>query len=135
VGRQTRSRSATALRRPFVRYAIRRVGVFLLVVWAAATLNFFLPRLAPGQDPVRARLGTVLAQGGSVSGIEEMVATYNEKFGLGEPLWLQYLRYLGDYARFDFGYSLASYPARVLDLIGNALPWTICLLVVSTVIA
>ena len=96
---------------------------------------FFLPRLAPGQDPVRARLGTVLAQGGSVSGIEEMVATYNEKFGLGEPLWLQYLRYLGDYARFDFGYSLASYPARVLDLIGNALPWTICLLVVSTVIA
>ncbi|MER3485627.1 MAG: ABC transporter permease, partial [Chloroflexota bacterium] len=64
-----------------------------------------------------------------------LVATYNKKFGLGEPLWLQYLRYLGDYARFDFGYSLASYPARVLDLIGNALPWTIVLLVISTLIA
>lgn len=133
--RRSQRISLSTLRRPFVRYALRRFGVFLLVVWAAATLNFFLPRLAPGQDPVRARLGTVLAQGGSVSGIEELVATYNKKFGLGEPLWLQYLRYLGDYAQFDLGYSLASYPARVLDLIGNSLPWTIVLLVMSTLIA
>jgi len=123
------------LSRPFARYAIRRVGVFLLVVWAAATLNFFLPRLAPGQDPVRARLGAVAASGGSVSGIEELVATYQKKFGLDQPIWRQYVRYIADYARFDFGYSLASYPARVTDLIGRALPWTMVLLLVSTLIA
>jgi peptide/nickel transport system permease protein len=132
---QPRSTFTRGLRRPFVRYAIRRVGVFFLVVWAAATLNFFLPRLAPGQDPVRSRLGAVAAQGGSVSGIEEMVEVYQKKFGLDQPLWLQYLRYLRDYAQFDFGYSLASYPARVIDLIANALPWTIVLLVVSTFIS
>lgn len=132
---QPRRASARLLRRPFVRYAIRRIGVFLLVVWAAASLNFFLPRLAPGQDPVRARLGAVAATGGAVSGINELVETYQRKFGLDQPLWLQYVRYLGDYARLDFGYSLANYPARVIDLIGNALPWTICLLAVSTMIA
>jgi peptide/nickel transport system permease protein len=133
----TRQRSVGALRRPFVRYAIRRVGVFFLVVWAAATLNFFLPRLATGQDPIRTRLGQVAATGASLpgSGIEELVATYQKKFGLDQPIMLQYVRYLGDYARFDFGYSLASYPARVTDLIGNALPWTICLLLVSTLIS
>jgi peptide/nickel transport system permease protein len=64
-----------------------------------------------------------------------MVKTYQEKFGLDQPLWLQYVRYVADYARFDFGYSLTSYPARVVDLIGRALPWTICLLMVSTMIA
>jgi len=127
--------ASSLLRRPFVRYAIRRVGVFFLVIWAAASLNFILPRLAPGQDPVRNRLGSVAATGGSVQGIEEMVATYQKKFGLDQPLWLQYVRYIADYARFDFGYSLTSYPARVIELIGRALPWTICLLVTSTLIA
>jgi hypothetical protein len=34
-------------------YVAKRCGVFLLIVWLAATLNFFLPRLS-GQDPVRA---------------------------------------------------------------------------------
>ncbi|MEA2584035.1 MAG: peptide/nickel transport system permease protein [Thermomicrobiales bacterium] len=135
VGVQTKPTSGGVLRQPFVRYAIRRIGVFFLVVWAAASLNFILPRLAPGQDPVRSRLGAVAASGGSVSGIEEMVKTYQEKFGLNEPLWLQYVRYISDYARFDFGYSLTSYPARVVDLIARALPWTICLLLVSTLIA
>jgi peptide/nickel transport system permease protein len=135
VGIQTKRRSIGVLRRPFVRYAIRRTGVFFLVVWAAATLNFFLPRLATGQDPVRSRLGTVAAQGGSVTGIEELVATYQKKFGLDQPIMLQYVRYLSDYARFDLGYSLSSYPARVIDLIARALPWTICLLMVSTMMA
>ena len=36
-------------------YIARRFGVFLLIVWLAASLNFFLPRLS-GQDPVRTKL-------------------------------------------------------------------------------
>ena len=36
-------------------YVARRFGVFLLIVWLAASLNFFLPRLS-GQDPVRTKL-------------------------------------------------------------------------------
>ncbi|MGH2534483.1 MAG: ABC transporter permease [Thermomicrobiales bacterium] len=119
----------------WVRYAIRRVGIFFLIVWAAASLNFFLPRLAPGQDPVRARMGQLAATGAATSGIEEMVASYQKRFGLDEPLYIQYVRYIGDYARFDFGYSLALYPSRVIDLIGRALPWTLSLLLISTIIA
>ena len=53
-------------------YIARRFGVFLLIVWLAATLNFFLPRLS-GQDPVRAKLLQQAALGGYVQGgIEEM---------------------------------------------------------------
>jgi peptide/nickel transport system permease protein len=119
---------------PFWRYAIRRVGVFLLVVWAAATLNFFLPRIA-GQDPVRSRLAVVAANGGSTAGFDSMVAAYNQKFGLDQPVWKQYLRYLRDYSHFNLGYSIAAYPTTVLTLIGRALPWTLALLLLSTVFA
>jgi peptide/nickel transport system permease protein len=119
---------------PFLRYAIRRVGVFLLVVWAAATLNFFLPRIA-GEDPVRNRLATVAANGGSTAGFDSMISAYNKSFGLDQPVWKQYVRYIVNYAQFDLGYSISSYPARVTDMIETALPWTICLLLTSTLIA
>ena len=119
----------------WLRYAVRRLLIFFAVLWVAASLNFFLPRLVSGKDPVRSRLGSVAATGASTSGIEEVVAAYQAKFGLNDPLWQQYLRYLQDVASFDFGYSLANYPARVTDLIGAALPWTMTLLFTSTIIA
>ena len=44
-------------------YIVRRFGVFLLIVWLAATLNFFLPKIS-GQDPVRTKLLQQAALGG-----------------------------------------------------------------------
>ena len=72
-------------------------AVFLLIVWLAATLNFFLPRLS-GQDPVRTKLLQSAQLGGYVhAGIEEMVKEYDRRFGLDQPLWQQYLTYLRDH--------------------------------------
>lgn len=125
----------TILQRPYLKYAFRRILTFLAVIWVAASLNFFLPRLASGRDPVRSRLGQQAASGGSISGIQELVDAYSAKFGLDEPLYKQYLYYLRDTVTFDFGYSIAAYPARVSTLIRAALPWTIILLFTSTVFA
>jgi peptide/nickel transport system permease protein len=116
-------------------YLVRRIIQFVIVLWGAATLNFILPRLAPG-NPVRERLLSALATGGyQQAGIEEMVLAYNEQFGLDKPLYVQYLLYLHAAFQLDFGYSIASYPAKVLNLIMAALPWTISLLLVSTLIS
>ena len=116
-------------------YLLRRFGLFLLVIWGAATLNFFLPRLAPG-DPIAERMFAMSMQGGyTQTGVEEMVQDYKAKFGLDQPLYVQYFNYLSDVVRFDFGYSLALFPARALDLILDALPWTIGLLAVATVLS
>ena len=72
-------------------YIARRFAVFLLIVWLAASLNFFLPRLS-GQDPVRTKLLQSAQLGGYVhAGIEEMVKEYDRRFGLDQPLWRQYL--------------------------------------------
>ena len=118
-----------------VGYVIRRVAQFFLIVWAAATINFILPRLAPG-NPVRERLVSAASQGGAMQdGIEEMVRSYNKQFGLDKPLYVQYGLYLQHVAQLDFGYSIANYPNTVVDLIRRALPWTVGLLAVSSGIA
>ena len=71
----------------------------------------------------------------SAEALEKLIASYDERFGLGLPIWEQYLNYLADMVRFDFGYSIAYFPTRVWSLIGNALPWTIGLMLVTTLIA
>ena len=78
-----------------------------------------------------------MAVSGSVmqTAIEEMARAYEERFGLDQPLYVQYFRFLGDVVRLDFNYSLLMYPSRVIDLIGQALPWTVGLLGVSTLMA
>jgi peptide/nickel transport system permease protein len=116
-------------------YLVRRAGVFLLIAWLAATLNFFLPRLT-GQDPVRVKLLQQAQLGGHVqAGIEEMVREYDRRFGLDRPLWVQYLAFLRDAARLDFNYSIANYPRTVNEMIAEALPWTVGLLGITTVVS
>jgi len=113
-------------------YIVKRFGVFLLIVWLAATLNFFLPKLS-GQDPVRTKLLEEASLGGYVhAGIDDMVKEYQKRFGLDKPLWQQYLTYLGEVARGDLNYSIANYPRTVAAMIREALPWTIGLLGVTT---
>src|SRR5262245_52574421 len=113
----------------------KRVGVFFLIVWLAASLNFFLPKLS-GQDPVRTKLLAQAALGGYVQGgIDEMVKVYDQRFGLDKPLWRQYLTYLGDTARLDFNYSIANYPRTVNEMIAEAIPWTVGLLGMTTLLS
>ena len=116
-------------------FIVRRVTLFLVVVWAATSINFFIPRIATDRDPIRERLGQLAATGGlRQEGVEAMVKSYQAKFGLDKPLYVQYLNFLADTSRFDLGYSLSNYPTRVGKMIGNALPWTIGLLLVATLI-
>lgn len=118
-----------------IEYVLRRLGVFLLTIWLAATLNFFLPRLGGG-DPVRQQMMQQAATGGAVqTGIVEMIKIYDEKFGLNKPLWKQYLTYLNDTAHLNFNYSISQYPRPVLSIIRESLPWTLGLLTFSIIVS
>src|SRR5437762_5240734 len=100
-------------------YLVKRVGLFLLILWLASTVNFFLPRLG-GQDPVRVQLGAQAAMGGnSQIGMKEMIAEYDSRFGLDKPLIEQYFTYLNDTLHLEFNFSMAAYPTKVLDIIGR----------------
>lgn len=113
----------------------RRIVMVVAVVWAAATLNFFIPRIAP-KNPIAEKLTQLAGTSGvDPTKIQEMSQAFGARFGLDQPLLTQYLRYIGDMARFDFGQSITKYPARVSDLIGEALPWTLGLMITTTLLA
>jgi peptide/nickel transport system permease protein len=116
-----------------LQYLLRRLGIFVLIIWVASTLNFIIPRLAPG-DPIGAILGQMQVQGATVANSAEIIATFRERFGLDDPLYVQYFKYLWALVRFDLGYSIAYFPARVTDIVRNSLPYTIGLLTVTTII-
>ena len=109
----------------------RRLGLLLLVVWVASTINFFVPRLAP-RNPIEDKLLQMLESGGASVDIKSLVEAYNAKFGLDKPLFEQYVSYIRDTLKLDLGYSIADYPTRVIDIVGHALPWTIGLLATTT---
>jgi|SRR5579859_510755 len=118
-----------------IKIIVRRLIFLLVIIFVASTIVFFVPRLS-ARNPIRQRFEQLAANGGfSPADTEIIIAAYNEKFGLDKPLWQQYLTYMGSLARGDLGVSLFRYPSTVLDLIEQALPWSIALLSVTTVLS
>ncbi len=117
-----------------ISYIFRRLLLVFLIIWSAATLNFFIPKLTP-RNPLREKLLEQASRSGYIPpGFEEMVQSYEKKFGLDQPVWRQYLTYMGDMARFNLGYSISNFPKTVPELIGQAIWWTVGLLSVTTII-
>lgn len=114
-----------------MRYVLRRLGFFVLTLWAALTLNFVLPRLMPG-DPALAMLSKFHGQI-SPSALKALDVLFGVNTGQG--LWGQYIHYLGQVSTGNFGTSLAYYPNSVASEIGSAIWWTLGLVGVTTVLA
>ncbi|MCE2488775.1 MAG: ABC transporter permease [Anaerolineae bacterium] len=116
------------------RYLGMRLATFVLTILVASTLNFAISRLTP-QDPIAALLGRMASRGRTVENGAEILALYRERLGLDDPLPQQYLNYMGNLLRGDLGYSLAFFPIKAEAVILRALPWTIGLLSVATLLA
>lgn len=114
-------------------YIVRRLFVFFLTIWVAATIIFIIPRLAPG-DPISAMVARLSATTGPVENSDIIIEAWKERFGLNDPVWVQYLRYMRNVFQGDLGVSLAQFPAPVGDLVARAMPWTIGLVGVATAI-
>ena len=114
-------------------YLFRRLLVFFLTLWVAATLIFIIPRLAPG-DPISAMVARLSYQAGFIENADLIIEGWKERFGLNDPVYVQYVRYLGNLLRFDMGYAMARFPSEVSQLVGRALPWTIGLVGFATLI-
>ncbi len=113
----------------------KRLAFLVLVIWAASTIVFFIPRLSP-RNAIRERFAELARSGGFSPGdLEALIASMNQQFGLDRPLLDQYWNYLGNIVRMDFGYSLNRYPSTVADIIAQALPWTFFLLLVTTILS
>jgi peptide/nickel transport system permease protein len=114
-------------------YFLRRIGMFILVVFVAATINFFVPRLAPG-NPIGAITSRMANASSGIENGKEMFDAYRQRFGLDQPLYIQYARYMWNTVRLDFGQSLSAYPADVADIILPAIGWSLGLIGVSVLL-
>jgi peptide/nickel transport system permease protein len=114
-------------------YLVRRILQFLAIIFVANSLVFIVPRLVPG-DPIVEYLNNQQLLNPNPE-FEQWVAEYKEKFGVNEPLWKQYVNFWAGVFQGDFGYSIIAFPETVWHRITFALPWTLGLVSVATLLA
>jgi peptide/nickel transport system permease protein len=111
-------------------FLLRRLAFYLAAFLAAATINFFLPRVMPG-DPIQ----MMFASAGSELSLENLNALKLTFGFIDAPLGQQYLAYLQSVFTGDLGRSIKYFPLPVTDLLGRALVWTVGLVGVATLIS
>ncbi len=121
---------------PLLTYALRRFVLYIFTLWAAISATFVFFHLIPG-DPIGAYIQNLQTNHiYNVSASQQVVAHYRAVFGLNGSLLQQYVHYLYQLViKQDLGPSLINYPDSAQKVIGAALPWTIGLLLISTIIA
>jgi peptide/nickel transport system permease protein len=113
-----------------VRHLLRRIGFYLVALWASITINFFIPRLIPG-DPAAVLLARFQGRMNP-----QAVIALDLQFGIShDPLWIQYLRYLQQLLHGDLGTSFLYFPTPVSTVLAQELPWTLALVGTSVLIS
>jgi peptide/nickel transport system permease protein len=115
-----------------VRFVVRRIGFFAVTLWAAVTTNFLIPRLMPGNPAIammaryRGRLNPSALHALEIA------------FGVNtnhQSVLSAYFSYLGNVLHGKFGTSLTFFPDPVMHDVLQALPWTLALVGMTTILA
>jgi peptide/nickel transport system permease protein len=108
-----------------VRHILHRILFYACAAWIAITLDFFIPRLAPG-DPVAALVGKMSTKGYITPAMQQ---TLGAEFGLNthDTLVVQYFKYLGNLLHGNLGNSIQYFPTPVSKIIGQDIGWSIML--------
>jgi peptide/nickel transport system permease protein len=114
-----------------VRYLLQRIGFYVFTAWAAITINFFIPRMIPG-DPVSALLARFQGQMNT-----DAIQSLYVLFGIdkNQSLVSQYIDYWKQLAHGDLGLSFTAFPSPVSEVIVQSLPWTLALVGITTVLS
>ena len=112
-----------------MKFLVRRVGFLLAALWAAVTVNFFIPRLMPG-NPAEAMMATFRGHVNPAA-----LHALEVAFGINtkESLASAYVQYLGNLLHGNLGISTSSFPNPVTTVIARGLPWSLGLVGLSTV--
>jgi len=111
-------------------FLLRRLVFYLAAFLTAATINFFLPRLMPG-DPIQ----IMFASAGSDLSLENLNALKLTFGFIDAPLHEQYLAYMQSVFTGDLGRSIKYFPLPVTELLARALVWTLGLVGIATLVS
>ncbi len=116
-----------------MRYFLRRTLFLLGTLWVAITLNFLIPRLMPG-NPASVMIAKFMGRGQQIN--PQSLHAIEVMLGISHASLLsQYWQYLGQVVHFNFGLSYTQFPYSVTYVIAQALPWTLGLVGLSTVLS
>lgn len=96
-----------------VRYTIKRLIIGLLTLFVLITVTFFLMKIMPGSPFSDDRFKN-----------PEVIAAMNAKYGLDQPVYVQYGKYLANLTKGDLGESIVKKGRLVVDVIGQSAPIT-----------
>lgn len=121
-----------------VAFVAKRIVLYFVVLFLGLTITFALPRLMP-VNPVDGYISEIQSRAnGTLDGeaIDELRENLEVLYGLKGTVMEQYLAYLNRVVlHFDFGPSFTYFPQPVSQMLLNAIPWTLGLLLTSTIIA
>jgi peptide/nickel transport system permease protein len=107
------------------RYLARKISIYLLTFFVAVSIDWAIPRLMPG-NPIDGLISRLQADS---TASQELHGYFTESFGLDQPLWKQYVNFWYGLLHGDLGPSIAYVGSTVSELIWQALPYTLALLV------
>ena len=124
------------MRRFILRYLIPRILQFLTIIFVGITVTFIIPRLSP-TDPVEAQISMMMARGNILDpqSVISMRNALTDMYGLSGTPVQQYFAFWGRLLRGDLGPSLGNFPTPVSQMIGQALPYTLSLLITGLLIS
>jgi peptide/nickel transport system permease protein len=124
------------MRRFILRYLIPRFIQYLTIIFVGITVTFIIPRLSP-TDPVEAQVSMMMARSTTLDpqAIISMRAALTDLYGLSGSPVQQYFTFWGRLFRGDLGPSLGNFPTPVSKMIGQALPYTLRLLIPAVLIS
>ncbi len=113
-----------------MKHLLRRIGFYLVALWASITINFVIPRLAPG-DPAGALMARFQGRMNP-----QAISALKLQFGLtNDPLWIQYVHYLNNLLHGNLGTSFTYFPTPVSEVLAQEIPWTLALVGISVIIS
>ena len=113
-----------------MKHLLRRIGFYLVALWASITINFVIPRLAPG-DPAGALMARFQGRMNP-----QAISALRLQFGLSnDPLWIQYVHYLNNLLHGNLGTSFTYFPTPVSTVLAQEIPWTLALVGISVIIS
>ncbi len=113
-----------------MKHLLRRISFYLVALWASVTINFIIPRLAPG-DPTGALMARFQGRMNP-----QAIAALRLQFGLSsDPLWTQYFQYLINLLHGELGTSFTYFPTPVVTVLAQEVPWTLALVGISVIIS
>ncbi|MGH3169022.1 MAG: ABC transporter permease [Trebonia sp.] len=115
-------------------FLVKRLALAVVTIYVVITLTFFMIRLMPG-NAMSYLQSQLSAQGGLTT--SEIASKVSEAYGVRatDPLWQQYLSYVGNSFRFNFGTSVINPGQTVLSVVAGALPWTLLIVGLALLIS